>query len=77
MPDDDRDITPDRLRMADWDDRHGVFSPQFRESEYWVTHVGGRWLFAGRGRDPVEVTTMGDVVWMKAAAEATLTPLED
>ena len=72
-----REITPDRLRMADWDDRHGVFSPQFREAEYWLQHVGGRWVFAGRGRDPVEVKTMGDVVWMKAAAEATLTPLED
>ena len=72
-----RAITPDLLRRADWDDRHGVFSPQVRESEYWLTHVGDRWLFAGRGRDPVEVTTMGDVVWMKTAAEATLTPLED
>ena len=77
MTGDDRDITPDLLRRADWDDRRGVFSPQFREKDYWLTHVAGRWVFAGRACDPAEVTTMGDGVWMKTAAEATLTPLED
>ena len=77
MTGDDRDITVDRLRMADWDDRFGVFSPQGREEDYWLQHVGGRWLFAGRSCDAAEVTTMGDVVWMKVAAEANLTPLED
>ena len=77
MTGDDREITPDLLRRADWDDRRGVFSPQGREGDYWLTTVAGRWVFAGRACDPAEVTTMGDVVWVKTAVEATLTPLED
>ena len=77
MTGDDRDITPDLLRRADWDDRFGVFSPWGRRADYWLTHVAGRWLFAGRACDAAEVATMGDVAWVQAAAEATLTPLED
>ena len=74
---DDCDITPDALRMADWDDRFGVFAPQGREDHYWVTRAAGRWLFAGRDCDPAEPETMADVARLRAAAEATLTPLED
>ena len=69
MTDDDA-ITPDRLRLAGWDDRFGVFARDGREDVFWLQRLAGTWLWLRRDRDPALLTGMADVAARLAAAEA-------
>lgn len=60
-------ITPDRLRLAGWDDRFGVFTRDGCEDDYWLVCVAGSWLWLSRAADPVRLTGTADVAARLAA----------
>ena len=66
----DDTITPDRLRLAGWDDRFACFTREGREGDFWVILVAGAWLWCGIG-GPTKLTGMADV----AARLATMPPV--
>ena len=63
------EITPDRLRVAGWDDRFGVYTREGREEQFWVQHVAGLWVWCGRSCEPATLAGMADVAARVAAAE--------
>ena len=68
----DDDITPDRLRMADWDGCYGLFTVDGREGDFRVFCCDEGWFWRSRdSTSAVRLTGMADVAARLKAALVT------
>ena len=66
----DEPVTPAALRAAGWGVTYNVFTRKGREGDFWVFEAVGRWFWASREGDPVELAGMADVAARLKAADA-------